>query len=239
MFTTRVWLWLVLVALGIGALVAVGSLASRGAVRSAIDVPDVFGSANGAAVAAFVLGILGVTNEFRYETITATLLVTPSRRALVTAKVITYAVIGAAYAVMCLGLQVAIAVPWLSAKHIDFSLGDATVRRVLFGIVLIHTLFAILGVGFGALLRNQVAALTVGLLFLLVIANVIIAIPGAKHAWAYLPGGAVTAIVYTHGSREANGVHTLGFGGGVLVLLLWALIPAVIGTAVTMRRDIT
>lgn len=236
--TTRVWLWLLLAALAISALVAVGSLASDG-VESRIDVPDIFGSANGAAVAAFVLGILGVTTEFRYQTITPTFLVTPSRFLLITAKLICYALVGTGYAVLCLALQIAIAAPWLSAKHIDFSVTDRTVRRVLLAIVLIHALFAILGVGFGALLRNQVAALTVGLLILLVVVNVIVAIPGVKHAWAYTPSGAVTALVYTHGSRSANGVHVLGVAGGVLVLLVWALVPAAVGATVTLRRDIT
>jgi hypothetical protein len=46
-------------------------------------------------------------------------------------------------------------------------------------------------------------------------------------------------MVYSHGARETNGVHVLGFAGGAVVLLLWALVPAAIGAAVTMRRDIT
>jgi ABC-2 type transport system permease protein len=237
--TTQVWFWLLLAALAISALVAIGGLAPADAIRTSADVADLFGNANGASMVVFVLGVLGVTTEFRYETITPTVLATPSRWAVVTAKMISYALVGAGYAVLCIGLQIAIAVPWLSSKHVDFSLSDPDVRHAILGVLLIHTLFALIGIGVGALLRNQIVAVTLGVIFLVVLENIILAIPGIKHAWPYTPSGATTAIIYTHGDTEANGVHILGAGGGVLVLLLWAFVPAVLGAGITMNRDIT
>jgi ABC-2 type transport system permease protein len=186
----------------------------------------------------FVLGVLGITTEFRYQTITPTVLTTPSRWALVTAKLITYALVGAVYALLCIALQIAITAPWLSAKNIDFSLSDPAIRHAILGIFLVHTLFALVGIGIGALLRNQIVAVTVGVIFLLVLENIIVAIPGVKHAWPYTPSGATTAILYTHGQNEANGVHILSTVGGVIVLLLWAFVPAVLGAGITMNRDI-
>jgi ABC-2 type transport system permease protein len=237
--TTQVWFWLLLAALAISTLVTIGSLAPSDGVRTSTDVPDIFGNANGASVIVFILGVLGVSTEFRYQTITPTVLTTPSRWALITAKLVSYALVGAGYAVVCLALQIAIAAPWLSSKDIDLSLSDTDVRHVLIGVLVIHTLFALIGIGVGALLRNQIVAVTVGLIFLVVLENLILAIPGVKHGWPYTPSGAVTAIIYTHGDTEANGVHILGAGGGVLVLLLWALVPAILGAGITMNRDIT
>jgi ABC-2 type transport system permease protein len=237
--TTQVWFWLLLAALAISSLIAVGSLAGKEGVHTQSDVPDIFGNANGASMVVFVLGVLGVTTEFRYQTITATVLTTPSRWALITAKLVSYALVGAAYALLCIGAQAAIAAPWLSSRNVEFSLSDSKLRHVIFGVFLIHTLFAIIGIGFGALLRNQIVAVTVGVIFLAVLENIILAIPVIKHAWPYTPSGAVTAIIYTHGDTEANGVHILGTGGGVLVLLLWAFVPAILGAGITMNRDIT
>jgi hypothetical protein len=42
-----------------------------------------------------------------------------------------------------------------------------------------------------------------------------------------------------HGDRTQNGVTILSPWGGVVVLLLWAFIPAILGASITMTRDIT
>src|SRR4051794_4758359 len=90
--TTQVWFWLLLAAVAISALLVIGPIAS-GNVDNGRDVANMFGSAALAYIVLFVLGVLGVTTEFRYQTITPTVLLTPSRWAIVTAKLITYAVL--------------------------------------------------------------------------------------------------------------------------------------------------
>ena len=95
--TTQVWFWMLLLCLGLTALGVVGSIASH---KSDLDlaqhVRDVMISASAAFtyVPLFVLGVLAVTTEYRYQTITPTVLATPSRWALITAKLITYTVVG-------------------------------------------------------------------------------------------------------------------------------------------------
>src|SRR5919198_228962 len=207
--TTQVWFWMLLGALGLSALVAIGSLASTGGVTTEDDVPDLFANANGALISVLVLGVLGVTTEFRYQTITPTVLATPSRWILVSAKLITYALVGLAYSLLCIGLQLAIALPWLSAKHIDFSLDDPDLRRALIGLPLVFALFAIVGIGTGALMRNQIVAVTVSLIFLLVVQNLIGVIPGVKRIYPYTPAGAVTSILYGQDEASPGGVQLL------------------------------
>jgi ABC-2 type transport system permease protein len=238
--TTQVWFWLLLAAVAVSALFVIGPLATHNGVRNGQDVADMFASASVAYIVVFVLGVLGVTTEFRYQTITPTVLATPSRWAIISAKMITYAILGALYAVVCLAVQLAIAVPWLSAKNLDYSLGKDDIPGTLGGVFLVLALFGIVGLGAGALLKNQIVAVTVGVIFLLVLQNVLLAIPGVKHAYPYLPGGAVNAIVRTGTNDDSlNGVHLLSAGAGVIVLLLWAFIPAILGAAITMNRDIT
>jgi ABC-2 type transport system permease protein len=237
--TTQVWFWLLLGAVAVTALLVVAQLAPHDAVRSELDVYNVFTSSGTAYVVVFVLGVLGVTTEYRYETITPTVLATPSRWILVTAKMITYALVGAVFALTCVLVQLAIALPWLSAKHIHVALGSNHIPAALLGVFLVVGLFGIVGLGFGALVRNQIVAVSVGVVFLLVIQNILPAIPGVKYAFPYMPGGAVASIFTVVGSRDVNGATLFSPAVGVLLLMLWAFVPAILGAAFTLNRDIT
>jgi ABC-2 type transport system permease protein len=236
--TTQVWFWLLLAAVAIAGLFVIAPLASNG-VQNIDDVADMFASSGTAYIPVFVLGVLSVTTEFRYQTITPTVLATPSRWALITAKMITYALVGAVYAAICLLVQLAIAVPWLSSKGIHVSLGSDHLPRALGGVFAVVALFGIVGLGAGALLRNQIVAVTVGVIFLLVLQNLLLIIPVVKHAFPFMPGGGVASILTITGDRTANDVQLLSPAGGVLVLLGWAFVPAILGASITMNRDIT
>jgi len=239
--TTQVWFWMLVATIAVAVLITVGQIAPSGGIRSESDVPDLFAgfAQTPAYVLVFVLGVLGVTTEFRYQTITPTLLQTPSRWAVVTAKMITYAIVGAGYAAVAVVLEGVVGVPWLAARDVDVHFGDGDVQHAIIGTFVVIALFGIIGLGVGALLKSQVVAVAVGVVFLVVIENVLLAIPGVKHVWPYLPNGGVQAVLHTHGSDTANGVHLLSTGGGVVVLLLWAFVPAVLGAAITLNRDIT
>lgn len=237
--TTQVWFWLLLGTIAVSALLVVGQIAPHDGIRTEHQVPDMFASSATAYIVVFVLGVLGVTTEFRYQTITPTVLQTPSRWTIVTAKMITYAILGVFYAIVAVAVQLAVAVPWLSTKHVDVRFGDGNVQHAIIGVFGVVALFGIVGLGVGALLRNQIVAVVVGIIFLLVLQNVLLAIPVVKHAYPYMPGGATNAILHTTGDSTVNGVHLLSTAGGVIVLLLWAFVPAVVGAAFSMNRDIT
>jgi ABC-2 type transport system permease protein len=237
--TTQVWFWMLLAAVAVTALFVIAQLAPSDSLHNREDVYAVFTSSGTAYVVVFVLGVLGITTEFRYQTITPTVLTTPSRWALITAKLIFYALVGAIYALICVVLEVVIALPWLSSKGIDVSLTSAHVPRALLGVFAVVALFGIVGIGVGALLRNQIVAVSVGVIFLLVLNNILAVIPGVKYIYPYTPGGAVNSIFTITGHTDINGVTLLSGAGGVVVLLLWAFIPAILGAALTMNRDIT
>jgi hypothetical protein len=237
--TTQVWFWLLLGAVAVTVLLIVAQLASSDGVKTYADAVNALTASGSAYVVVFVLGVLGVTTEFRYQTITPTVLATPSRWSLITAKLITYGLVGAVYAVICVAVEMAVALPWLSSKNIDISLTSEHVPRALLGVFAVVTLFGVVGLGAGALIRNQIVAVSVGVIFLLVINNVLLAIPGVKHVFPYTPVGAADALFTVTGSRDANGVTLLTGGGAVIVLLLWAFIPALLGAGISMNRDIT
>lgn len=239
--TTQVGFWLLVSTIAIGALLAVAQVAPRDGIRTQEDVPNLFAgfASSPAYVILFTLGALGVTTEFRYQTITPTVLQTPSRWAIVTAKMITYAIVGVVFSVAALAAETAVGVPWLSSKGIDVHWGDSNVQHAIIGTFGVLALFGIVGLGIGALVRNQIVTVVVGIIFLVVISNILLAIPIVKHVWPFTPNGGTQAILYTHGDRSVNGVELLSTWAGVAVLLAWAFIPAILGAAYSMNRDIT
>lgn len=68
-----------------------------------------------------VLAAIGLTGEFRHRAVTATFLATSHRGRVVVAKLVTYGLVGAGYAIACTAVVAAIALPWLSAKGIHVS----------------------------------------------------------------------------------------------------------------------
>src|SRR3954454_14340040 len=129
--TTQVWFWMLMATVAVSGLLVVGQIAPHDGVRTSADVPDLFASSSTSYLVVFVLGVLGITTEFRYQTITPTVLQTPSRWAIVTAKMITYAVLGALYALVAVGVQIAISVPWLKSKDIHVDFGNGHVQHAI------------------------------------------------------------------------------------------------------------
>lgn len=241
LFTTQVWFWMLLLCIALTMLGVVGQIAGTPSdAELQQNVRDVLTSASGAFtyIPLFVLGVLSVTTEYRYQTITPTVLATPSRWTLITAKIVSYALVGALYALICLVLQLAVALPWLSARHVHVSLSGQV--GALLSVFAVLALFSLVGLGAGALLKNQIVAVSVGVIFILVLDRLVLVIPGVKHVYPFLLSGATDAILAGPGdSRSANDVHLLSAAGGVLTLLVWGIGMAVLGAGLTMNRDIT
>jgi ABC-type transport system involved in multi-copper enzyme maturation permease subunit len=183
--------------------------------------------------AALLLGILGVTGEFRHQTVTQTFLVTPDRGRVVAAKLVSYPLAGIALALVTLAVTAAVAAGWLAAKGITPSLADARLARIV-GVALLGAgLCALVGVGIGALVRNQVAALVGTLVWVLVVEGLLMGLLNAPSLGKWLPSAAAAAAITSPG-----GAHLSRLGGTVL-LAGYALVLAAAGTRLVVRRDIT
>jgi hypothetical protein len=153
---------------------------------------------------------------------------------------IAFALLGIGYAAVCVIVQLAIALPWLATKHLGVSPASPDMPHALLSVFAILALFGIVGLGVGALIRNQIVAVVIGVLFLAALQNIVLAIPNVRYAWPYLPGGGVASIAaIDRSSSDIDGLHVLPVWGGVAVLLLWAFVPAVVGASYSMNRDIT
>jgi ABC-2 type transport system permease protein len=242
LFSTQVWIWLLLGTVGLTALAVVGTILGDGAQGNPtprLTTPEgqrnLFASGTAGAIFVCILGIIGITAEYRHLTVTPTYLVTPKRGRVVAAKLAVYGILGLGYAIVSEIVLIAMAVPWLGAKNIDYSLTSNGVPRVLFAGIIVTIIYGVLGVGTGALIRNQIAAVTLTLAYLFIIENLISALPGVKAAYKYLPGGALNAVT----SMFSNNNTLLAPWQGGLLLVGYAVVFAVAATRLTVNRDVT
>jgi ABC-2 type transport system permease protein len=106
-----------------------------------------------------MLGVHVATSEYGARTMTSTFLVEPRRPRVVVAKVVVSGLFGVAFWVIATVLD-GVATPlFLAAEHLPRSAfsSPAVVRSVLMG-MLAFVLWALFGLGLGAVLRNQVVA---------------------------------------------------------------------------------
>src|SRR4051812_8453337 len=103
-----------------------------------------------------VAGIIGMAGEFRFGLADQTFLSTPRRGKVVGAKAVVYGLLGTGFGVVNAVVALATAWIWLTAKGVGLPFGQSLLWSILGGGIASAALFAILGVGIGALLRNQV-----------------------------------------------------------------------------------
>lgn len=190
-----------------------------------------------------VVGALMMTGEFRHQTITPTLLAEPRRGRILIAKLIVAAAVGAAYGVAGTLGGVLGAVPVLALQDVPLQLGEAEVLGNLAMSVLALAIWAVLGVGVGTVLSNQVAAVVAILAFTQFVEPILRfglgAVDALSGAGRLLPGAAAEAIVGASFYSASGLVDLLSRPAGAAVLLTYALVLAAIGRWTTLRRDIT
>lgn len=240
--STQVWFWMLLLSSAFTALGTIGNVVN--AVNdydngAPVDYYGVFTQSQGAGVALLVLGLLGLTTEFRHKTITPTLLATPNRWLLLAGKAASYAVFAIVYALICVVLNFAIAIIWLSAEGVPLDYGHGVPGGVGKAFVTL-VLTGMFGLGLGALLRNQAAAMVFGIVYFFILDNVLNFVPWIRKGYAYTPGGAIKAF-NSNGNVEGmpHDVHLLAAAAGGVLFVIWSLALLVIGGRLSLSRDIS
>ncbi len=192
-----------------------------------------------------VIGILTIGTEYRHKTITSALLATPSRVRLIGAKITALLIFGVAYGVLFLVASVGAGGAILAAKGEAVFPEPSTLSRTLALSLLVLGLWALIGLGLGVLIPNQVAALLigVGLAFIVepIAATILANVSWGETASKFFPSSATRAILSQTQGQNGDGspvIHVLSWWQGSLVLIAYAVLFAVIGTLLTKRRDI-
>jgi ABC-type transport system involved in multi-copper enzyme maturation permease subunit len=248
--TTRMWLGLVIgglvlvafyvvvIALTAGNTAngggALQDLADPGSVRAVYGVPLEIGY-----ILPLILGVTMICGEFRHKTITPTFLATPRRSRVLAAKIVAAALIGLAIGAVFTVLSTALGAIVVAARGYAVQLDSGAMWRVLVLVVVGVAVWTIFGVGFGALLKNQIAAIVTALALVGIVEGLLALALRWAHLGTvakFLPSSAANAILRPSNVDVAD---ILPWWAGLLVLLAWGLGTALLGALSTMRRDIS
>jgi ABC-2 type transport system permease protein len=235
--TSRTFWWTVLAAVAfvpVSIALAIHNAGENGTpVLDSVDgVRNVMAAAASGAMVLLVIGIMIVAGEHRHGTATSTFLVSPDRARVVWAKLAAGSLVGVAVACATSLVTLATALPWLSARDVDVATYAGDVAFALAGAVLATALAPLLGVGIGALVRNQTLAVTIVLVWSFTVESLLVSFVPELGRW--LPTGAESAMT---GVATANG-GMLPVWAGALVFTGYALAFAAAGTRLVRRRDV-
>jgi ABC-2 type transport system permease protein len=229
--TTRTFWALAGAALGLVLLIVILNLAIDDHLRSEDDVRNLLSTAGIYGLLTLVLGVVAGSGEYRHGTIASTLLVTPQRLRAVSANVIACFLGGAAIGLVVSAAAAAVALPWLSAKDAVLpSTGDTL--RIFLGGVLYAALAAGLGAAFGALVRNQVAAVVIVLVLIFVVDPVIVGLLEDVGQFT------LTGLGIAMSGGDNGDTDVLPLGVAALVWALYTALLTALAAIFTARRDI-
>jgi ABC-2 type transport system permease protein len=191
-----------------------------------------------------LLGIMIVTGEFQHQTATTTFLTTPHRTAVVLAKLATAALAGAALWLLSTVLNVVAGAIFLATQHVDSFLSNGNVLRAIALNLLAYVLWAIFGVGFGVLLRSQIAAVVTAIILYVAGQAAGQLIFGLLEMWLHwewleklqvIVPSIASQLMITGADLPGRPPQWVG----AAVLVAYAIVTSLIGTAIMRRRDIS
>jgi ABC-2 type transport system permease protein len=228
---TTVGLLLGLVALELLVTLLTGLVGSSKFLLTEQDQNNLFGNGGLAGVFAALAGIMLVTSEYRFGTIRPTFLVTPIRSRVLWAKVAAGTVAGLLFGIVGESLALAIGLIILKARHVPLSYSAANFTLLICGTLAGVALWGALGVGLGAIVKNQVGGVVLLLAWGFVAENLLFhALPSIGR---FLP---VHDLLSMTGS---TGAHFLTPGAATATLILWAVALSYSGLLMWQRRDVT
>src|SRR6266511_32358 len=216
-----------LVALAIALHVLVPAATSLSTRSQQLEVFGV-GTRVGMLFAALV-GAMTLTAEIRYGTIRPTFLVTPRRGPVIAAKLAVSGLAGIVFGLLAEGLGTAATTVAFSARGIENQLRGADYLQLLVGGTAVAALWATIGLGVGALVRNQVGTVVGLSAWMLLVENLIAVDAGASR---FTPGAAAFGLA---GMPADN---LLGPAAAALLLVLYAAATSAAGWIATLRRDV-
>jgi hypothetical protein len=260
MFTTRMWWVLLIVLVAYVGLTAGGLAALFGYISEHPDArrgggalpmgsglpPLVYSFATSVGyVFPVLLGALATTGEFRHETLTPTFLATARRGIVLLAKAKVLVVMGALFGVAAFVATISAGAASFSIYGIDNALGEADTWWMVARGVLAMALWAAVGVGLGALVKSQVAAIVIVLAFTQFVEPLVRLAAGFLDVTAqiarFLPGAASDALVGSSffSVTSTSTADPLEWWQGGLVLLAYAIVATVGGYFTSWRKDVT
>lgn len=228
---TTVGLVLGMIALTVLIVVLSGLLTHKDGLSSTKDQLGLISTGGVALVFSALAGVLLITGEYRYGTIHPTFVFTPRRRRVLSAKLAAGLLAGLVFGVVGVGLAVGIGSLILSARGIPSALSGGQITLLVFGGLTAIALRGAIGVGLGAILRNQVAAVIGLLAWDFVVSSLLFGL--APSVGRFMPTTAANAFM---GLKTE---HLLSPAAGGAVLVGWTAALALAGLVLIRQRDVT
>jgi ABC-2 type transport system permease protein len=206
-------------------------IALAGEPESAEDKADALNVGGTLSVVLILFGIVGATGEFRHRTLAPTLLIAPDRVRSTGARVLAYGLAGLLVGALMLVVAFAVGLPLLTGEGPEPSGSDY--GRLVVGGLLTSALSAMLGVGVGVLVGNQVAAVVGALVWLFILEPLVGLVE--EDATPYTLGTVTSAA----GGSDQGLEDVLSWGAALAVLALWAVLFVAAGTLLDRRRDVS
>lgn len=190
-----------------------------------------------------VLGVLTITGEYSTGQIRSTIVAVPRRTPALAAKAIVLAAVAALTTLVGVVTATLAGMPFHDELGVTLDLSDGETLRMLAGMPLYVAGIALLGFAIGAVVRSSPGALGIVLGLLLVVENVVAAIPLAffDRIEPLLPSNAGSRLVTSQESIDAMNAASagvdLGAWQGYGVLLTWVAVLMVLAAVLLRRRD--
>lgn len=194
-------------------------------VRSGADV---------ARVAVLLIGIVAVAGEYRHGTIVPTLLATPRRPAVVLAKIVVLAASGLVVAAVVSAVGIVAGRAYVVSDSAVAGVGPSDVALGVAGAALVVSAYGAIGAGVGWIVRNQAAALSGALIWVLLLEGVLPVVLRAPSLRDWLPGGAAGRLLLL--GQEGQRFATVAGAGALLGAITFGL--AGLALARTVATDI-
>lgn len=208
-----------------------GLVLSAAELRGHDDQHALLSAGTSGALFAALIGVMAITSEFRHGTIRSTFVVTPHRTRVIAAKVVSSLLMGIVFGLVAIGLSFGVGYAVLSARGIPLELETDHVVLLVLGTLCMTALWAALGVGLGALVRNQVFAVLGVIVWALIVDNLIRGL--VPDVGRFTPVGASDAI--TAGVAD----HLLAPAAAGLLLVGYVVAFVAAGALLVAHRDVT
>jgi len=192
------------------------------------------GGVNLAQLAVGVLGVLIISGEYSTGSIRSSFAAVPRRLPVLWAKAAVFAVVVFALMLPSALISFLVSQTILSQHHVQTSLGHPHVARAVVGAALFLAVVGLLGLAFGALLRNTAGGISAlfGVMFVLPPLNALLPSNWSNAIDPYLPLNAGTAIMAIHPSSSS-----LSPWSGFAVLCGYTVVIGAIAAYLLVRRD--
>lgn len=183
------------------------------------------------ALFAALLGAIAITNEIRHGTIRPTLLATPQRGRVLFAKTVVVAVTGIAIGALATAVAAGTGTLFMHFRGVTIHLHTGDYVLLILGGAAAAAFWAVIGLGIGAVVRNQVPAIVGMFVWVLFVENLLDG--GFPAAGKFAPAALGRAIA---GASSDGTLHTPAFA---LVLLAgYAGVALAAGWFTTTHRDV-